>query len=63
MDPNRLLDKMRTVIVRIEEAERSGESPAEHDAETLASLTRTMDEWLERGGFPPVAWTKNWGQK
>lgn len=54
MDPDRLREELlelaRVVLIK-------ADMPFE--AWQLAAKVQDLDEWLQRGGFPPVAWRKD----
>jgi hypothetical protein len=45
MDPDAALSELRELM----------SAPLEN-AERIAELFSALDEWLTRGGFPPVSW-------
>lgn len=61
MDPNEALRQIRLLIkqMRVEDAPISGVARPEfvQHARDLAEQVEALDEWLDKGGFPPDAWT------
>lgn len=63
MDPSATLEEARKVASRLVEGidnDRYDGAPAqlENDADKLASLFFSLDEWLSKGGFLPKAWER-----
>lgn len=56
MDPNANLREMREKVITINTSTKGGQI-VEAAAE-LAELVEAMDEWLTKGGFAPIEWTK-----
>lgn len=54
MDPNKLLEEIRTFSGVIRDTE--GDTPAE--AVALAERMDALDEWLSKGGFLPGDWAR-----
>lgn len=50
MDPDETLREMRAIC--------SGANGDYDDAERLADLFRSLDNWITKGGFLPAAWRK-----
>jgi hypothetical protein len=59
MDPNATLHRIRLLLHQHDEASREAvghQLGALDRLNELAELTRSLDEWLSKGGFPPEAW-------
>jgi hypothetical protein len=56
MDPNIVLENIRSLVARIQDDPCSS---IQDDADSLASLIQSLDEWLMKGGFLPNEWAKN----
>ncbi len=60
MDPNATLSQLRRVVARIHDNDATPRDPETaamlQDADLLATLFDSLDEWISRGGFLPEGW-------
>jgi hypothetical protein len=59
MDPNETLRQLRRAISDYGDTRGagSGNATADDAADRMRDAARALDEWLARGGFPPVDWS------
>jgi hypothetical protein len=58
MDPNEALATIRKVVAKIRNDETAATLDAFMELETITDAFEALDEWLTRGGFPPVDWRR-----
>lgn len=56
MDPDVVLKRLRDVVAPIN---RSGGRFATVEERSFAEDFAALDEWLSKGGFPPMDWSTN----
>lgn len=62
MDPNATLTTLRRLTARIHataDAATPDHDAMAQDADTLATLFASLDEWISRGGFLPQEWSSD----
>lgn len=63
MDPNATLSQLRRVVARIHDNDATPRDPETaamlQDADLLATLFDSLDEWISRGGFLPQEWSSD----
>jgi hypothetical protein len=57
VDPDANLEELRRLVHEQEYISRTEETGDLYDrAERMAELIQALDEWMVKGGFPPMAW-------
>jgi hypothetical protein len=61
MDPNANLTEQRRIAARIMKMidnDQAGSPEVAEDGARLAELVQALDEWISKGGFLLLAWSK-----
>jgi hypothetical protein len=60
MDPNATLEELRKLVARVHKdyEDPDGNGVDQDDADRLATLIESLDQWITKGGFLPKAWSR-----